>query len=654
MPKSLVGQLLGLYTHILKDIACLHPNLRKGFDRDLSRLESLAGNHGERVFTLLLPALGKIFDLSLEQGVLSTNGEPLTRPINSRTTIPRLFGGMWSLFFQNNGCLKQDISPDDVRLMRTLLFVVKKYEMECAPEATFAAIKEYYDVDQSLPPASSIWRGAGDDLAVVRSWSLLDLPALQPILGQPVSTGDTRELLALTQRIGDRVSSLLGEFSPSDARFRHGPGAVSDLRTGLAYKYAFPNWSPRLSWMFPADEFAHANLRQFETLDDWHTGRIPSQEPASKLCVVPKTQKAPRLIAAEPTCNQWAQQSVRSFLTDAIRRQHKRGKLVYSIGDSIDFSRQDLSGELALSSSLTREYATVDLSAASDRLSCWLIERLFRANYSLLSAFVASRTRFLTNDIDKKSPKLVELRKFASMGSALTFPVQSLAFLILCLSAGVYAEGMKESDWPKLLRRVRVYGDDLIVPVLWMPVVEVLLSTLYLKINRSKTFVKGNFRESCGTDAYMGHNVSPGQVRRFYDESAVGTLQGVVDSSNNLFDKGFFSTALYLLTPVPIGIKKLIPWVGIGSDSFGLKTSSGFATTSRKRWNKHLHFWEYETLRFRSKRTSATRAEGFENLLQYFTEDPSSQPFLTDWESGLFSKAVTVASRGWEQVPNQA
>jgi hypothetical protein len=643
MPKGLVGRLLGLTGAILSDIVSYHPNLRLGFDRDLSRLESLSSNHGERVFTLLLPSLGKIFDLALEEGVLSTAGEPLTRPINTRTKIPRLFQGIWSLFFDDSGCLKQDINPHDVLLFRTLLYVAKRYEMDCAPEVVFNTTKEYYDVDQSLPPASSIWRGDGSDLAVVRSWSLLDLPALQPVLGSSSDEGDSRELLTLTQGIGDRVVSVLGEFLPQEHRFRHGPGAVSDLRTGRGYKYSFPNWSPRLNWMFPVEEYAFSSMSSLGSDDGQGPDRIPSREPASKLCVVPKTQKAPRLIAAEPTCNQWAQQSVRSFLTDSIAAS--------PLNCSIDFRRQDLSGELALSSSIDRSLATVDLSAASDRLSCWLVERLFRANHSILSAMVASRTRFLTNDIDKKSPKLYELRKFASMGSALTFPVQSIVFYILCVSAGCKAEGVRMNDWRKVGQRVRVYGDDLIVPVSWMPIVERLFSLLYLKINQSKTFKKGFFRESCGTDAFKGYDVTPGQIRRFYDESVITTLQGVVDSSNNLFKKGFIEASNYILSPIPRGLRKLIPWVGMGSDAFGLQTASGFVTTARKRWNKHLHRHEYETLRFRPKRSTTRRFEGFENLLQYFTEDPSLSPFLLDWESGNFSRTTTIVSRGWEPVP---
>jgi len=263
---------------------------------------------------------------------------------------------------------------------------------------------------------------------------------------------------------------------------------------------------------------------------------------------------------------------------------------------------------------------------------------------------IACRTRYIINTIDKKSPKLHKLRKFASMGSALTFPIQSISFYIICVAAGVLAENADVGDWKRLGRQVRVYGDDLIVPVSWMPFVEQLLKRLFLKVNRAKTFTEGNFRESCGTNAYAGHSVSPGQILHFYDESKLSTLQGVVDSSNNLFAKGFERTAQYLVSPVAPAIRKLIPDVAIGAESFGLWSAMGFSSSARNRWNQDLHRWEVAALHFRAKRSSARRHEGFANSIQYFTE-ATALTGISTWESGMFAKPVTVVGRRWEPVP---
>lgn len=641
MTKGLSSSFVGLYRGILTDISVYHPTLHEELERDFKRLESLARYMGEKVFTLLLPALGKIFDQSLETGVLAFAGEPLSRSFSRKSKIPRLFRGIWRQIFLDNGCLKDDIDPNDVFFLRTLLYAGKKYLSECTPSSVFYTVREYMDVESSLPIPSDRWDGDGSNLGDL---DFVHLEQFSSSLGGPLFAGGEipleGRLLRAAQECADRVAGRLGEYLPQLSGFRHGPGAVSDLTLGKDYKYAFPEWGPRLQWLYPAVEYAVSSLSAAEDSDDYESAGIPLREGASRLYAVPKTQKGPRLIAAEPTCHQWCQQSVRSFLNDAIANS--------PIGQSIDFSRQDLSGERALAASRTGADATVDLSSASDRLSCFLVERVFRKNPSLLSAMIASRTRFLVNDIDKKQPNLIKLRKFASMGSALTFPVQSLVFLTLCLGAGLVAEDLAPRYWRRLLPRVRVYGDDLIVPVSWMPYVETLFKSVLLKINGSKTFRNGKFRESCGSDCFDGYYVSPGQVRQFYDESKPSTLESVIETANNLFKHGLWHASNAVLSAIPQKIKKLIPCVDIGSGTFGLHSGSGFHSFAKSRWNEALQVREYACLHFGARSSHTRRFEGFANLLQYFTEDPSLSQ-IVDWESGLVAKPTPTIRRGWVQ-----
>jgi len=641
MTKSLSDSFIGFYRSLLEDAAVYYPTLRRDFERDLLRLETLSSVSGIKVFTVMLPALGKALDASFQSGILAFNGLPLSRSVNGRTLIPRLFRGFWSMIAESNGCLKHDIDPNVIQFLRTLLYGVKKYKIEAPKSATYAAFKEFYDVDQALPPPSSFWDGDGSDLPEHDSRSLLDLlPVHSGLFSTERFDGDSARLLSVCQSVADRLSSLLGEYFPAQSRFRHGPGAVSDIQRGKGFKYSFPSWSPRLQWVFPYDLFAVANPSLGSGLD----GLPPlgsHYEYSSGLIAVIKDQRGPRLIAKEPTAHQWCQQSVLASITDAIRRS--------PIAGSIDFHRQDLSAQLALTASSTGSHATIDLSSASDRLSCYIVERMFRSNRSYLSAFVACRTRFLHQTKDKKSPKLYKLRKFASMGSALTFPVQSLTFLMICLAAGLEAEQLPVWKVKELYKQVRIYGDDLIVPVSWVPIVEKLIKLLMLKINPSKTFTKGNFRESCGMDAYAGHCVSPGQIRQFYDEAKPGTLQGVVESSNNLYKVGLWRTAAYLVSPLAKWIKDLIPSVGFESGTFGLQSSMGFQTNAKVRWNKDLHRWEYASMKFVSRSSHTQRFEGAANLLQYFTEDPSHTP-LKEWKSGEFAVPLDVAVKGWVPV----
>jgi hypothetical protein len=124
---------------------------------------------------------------------------------------------------------------------------------------------------------------------------------------------------------------------------------------------------------------------------------------------------------------------------------------------------------MVLQASLDRKLATVDLSDASDRLSCWTVERVFRCNPSILTALHAARTRYLFDEVSfrtlKKDKNFLSLRKFASQGTAVTFPVMSLVMLIIALAA---SWGDTEPiDWRgiwKRKRQVRVFGDDIILP----------------------------------------------------------------------------------------------------------------------------------------------------------------------------------------------
>ena len=174
-------------------------------------------------------------------------------------------------------------------------------------------------------------------------------------------------------------------------------------------------------------------------------------EPSSKLIHVPKTAKAPRLIASEPVEHQWCQQKVLKWLDK--RMQHTL------LGRFINLHDQTLSQRMVTSASRDRSLSTIDLSSASDRVTCRHVECLLSVNPSLLQVVHASRTRRLRDPILKGNT--ITLRKFASMGSALTFPIQSIFFLCIVLASC-------EADTPKKIRaligKVRVFGDDIIMP----------------------------------------------------------------------------------------------------------------------------------------------------------------------------------------------
>lgn len=634
MNKRPVFDFIGLYSAILSDCQAYFPNDQVEWNRDRMSLSAHFQSRGCGIATIDLPRLDKALLAAFESGFLKTNGLALGSARSKSDLRPRLFWGLWSKIFDRTGCLKIDIDPDSIRLLRTLLCVCKKMELECAPRYLYEATKEFYDVEAHLPESSKIWDmdsvDCGDWHNYVKPLSVTDV-ADDGLFASEHST--LIDVLSSVQQVADRTASELGSYDPNSYAFRHGPGAVSDLQSS-EYKYSFRNWSQRLEQLFPFDQWGTTSLGLMDRLQPDGL-EVTLSEFASRLIAVPKTRTAPRLIAAEPSSNQWCQQSIRDFLYSRI------AALRTGIGSSVFFAEQPRSGALALQSSRSGSHATIDLSSASDRVSTWLVERIFRRNPDLLNYMSACRTRFITNAIDDHSPSLHKLRKFSTMGSALTFPIQSIVFYTICVGVGLHLH--PRTSVHDLSRQVLVYGDDLIVPVLWEPLVVRVLSALFLRVNVNKTFSKGNFRESCGTDAFRGDDVTPMRVNTTDKESDPKRLPSLVASSNNFHLGGLWKTAAWLMSTVPW--KQHVPTVQRGARAFGFTTfSSDLAPSTRKRrWNYDLCRWDIHVIQPFAK-LRVVKQHAASSLLQYFTEEPD--PYI-EYESGLAVAGVPILRRTW-------
>jgi hypothetical protein len=543
-----------LYKAILADFLAIYPADHLEVMRDSKRIALELQSRGLPFFTMDLPDMGKILDRSLAEGRLIDHNVPCFGRKWKTSPIPKLFSGFWIRLFDRSGHIREDIDPDVVFYLRTLLYACKKLNLDCKPERVYDAVKEYFDVDDSLPPPNEgIWNYPFDTEPQRPLALLCDVTGISPggrrRVGQlvfeapnrnegsdPPRGSDSYAVLAHCQRTAGRLAVHLGSFDPEQTVGRHGPGAVSEVLAG-GTKYVFPSWGLRLEEFFPWDYHGVTTVDNFLQDSSPIPDLLPAfEEAASKLCAVPKTQKGPRLIASEPVCNQWIQQGLARLLRERVASS--------PMGFSIDFFDQEPSRKAALDASRHGRRSTIDLSSASDRMSCWLVESMFRSNLSLLRLMAACRTRFLTNPLDKKSPSLLKLRKFASMGSALTFPVQSIVFTMLAIGVGSFLNPKKSVR--KLAREVRVFGDDIIIPNSWVETFVDVLSIVGLKVNQSKTFTKGNFRESCGMDAWMGYDVTPPYIRWPSAELVSRSAVGYVAVSNNFFLKGLWRTAAWL------------------------------------------------------------------------------------------------------------
>lgn len=635
----------GLYGAVLTDIAVEYPYDAMDWNRDLARLQSIADQDGHGFFTLTLPAMGKHLDRCLSTGVLLPSRLPHHRGYRQGGAIPRLFRVLYLRIFDDNGILRPSPDVTAIRFLRQLLYIAKKARLSCHETANYKAVQSFWAVESATRLPTLDWAGdilpdpagrlhLGDGCAEFGSeWGpgggsspqldLLDDPPLaqEDSHVRTVNRDTLMVVLDTVQRVADSVLFNLKRFEPLDHRPKHGPGAVADLRMG-ADKYRFPNWPAKLEGVFGIADFAYANYALY--LDAAGGGDLcvhSAHEPPAKLHAVPKTLKGPRLIAAEPTSHQWCQQVVKDYLYDSVRSS--------VLGPVIDFRRQDLSQEAALRASHTGLFATVDLSDASDRLSCWCIERLFRSRKDLLDAFHAVRTRWLVQTIDKKVPRHIVLRKFSTMGSALTFPVQSIAFAIVAIGVRLYMSNQRvDSASVKRARdEVRVFGDDIICRSEDVGVLTEVLTYLGLKVNVDKTFSEGFFRESCGLDAYGGIEVTPSYVLEVSNETQPSAVASIVDTSNNFHYEGYWRTAEWIVSTIPDRLFRKLAVLPFGTGGLSLSSFCGrHVDHLDKRYNHELHVEEFRHLSVVSTAPVCQR-DSLASYLQYFAERPEADDF---------------------------
>jgi len=227
----------------------------------------------------------------------------------------------------------------------------------------------------------------------------------------------------------------------------------------------------------------------------------------------------------------------------------------------------------------------MDLSSASDLLSLELVKAVFSNRPRFLSGILGCRTPSI-----KIGNRTVSLKKYAGMGNATTFPVQSVVFAVVALTAmSRDDEVVTKRSLSSYARLLRIYGDDIIVHSKYYPCVSDWISSCGLKINRSKTFSEGNFRESCGVDAYDGVNVTPVYLRQDPDLASTdpNALASIVSTSNQLWLAGRYSLAESLLS----GIKGKLPLTHKDSGVIGLHNRWNACTVSK--WNRSLHRFEY-------------------------------------------------------------
>lgn len=279
-----------------------------------------------------------------------------------------------------------------------------------------------------------------------------------------------------------KIAQILGDVPPlSELEYRFSTGATSSIKkqeATAAVKLSRP-------LTCSVDMLPHSR----EILDDCPGWLV--RDPIPDQCVyhaVEKNWKTHRGIAAEPTLNTFVQNAIGDYIRKRLQK----------FGVDLRYG-QSLNRDAARRGSITGGSATLDLSSASDTVSKTIVLDL------LPLGWVEFLSKYRAAFIKLPDGKMFLQSKFSSMGNGFTFPLETIIFYSLAKAS---AEAVGRGD-----EEVLCYGDDLIVPSEAFLLLSEVLTACGFRVNASKSYASGPFRESCGGDYFNGINVRPVYIK---------------------------------------------------------------------------------------------------------------------------------------------
>lgn len=588
--------ILCLYENLLADLAQHFPEEKNTLERDFETIKSRIASEGLSFVTKVLPRLGKSFDAALDSGFFEA---PLgfSKAKGSRA-IPAFLQGMLKKCFTLDGFLA---TPDAsvVRDIRQVCYLVYKMQIPYTPSQEKAVIDNFLATENEVA-----------------------------------------SLVIHRDRVLERASMLLAEvfrgFDPKDILPKHGPGAVA---TGekLEEKWEFSRLYSGIHQKYPYyDYFVVGGSREILDRVKWYRSLDRSEScGVAKVVLVPKDSRGPRLISCEPLEYQWIQQGLNRSLVKRLENHPLTS-------GRVNFSDQTINQELALSSSKNHFYATIDLRDASDRVTVKLVEELFPQGMVPYLLAVRSGSTLLPDG------RTVSLAKYAPMGSATCFSVEAACFWAVCVSSVSEALSV---NYREAASFVYVYGDDIVIPCMAFESVVEALRRVGLMVNESKSFYRGDFRESCGVDAYNGVDVTPTRVSRLWSgRSSDGeALSSFTSYANQFAKKGYDELARFLFAALD-SVHRVIPF-GLVSSGYPNRNcdlvSDALRENSRRgipiKYCKSLQRWKAKVPYLQSGRRTTT-LDGWGRLLKDLTQGPGESP------SEVVLPRSTKLRYGWRYI----
>lgn len=521
--------------------------------RDWKTILERVEHEGSSFLTITLASFGKDFERSLELGEVAPN---LFSSFKKRGRLPVLLSGfLEQVFSRESGVLLDEPDTLAIWAIRQITLSMAKIEAQCSPARENAAINGYIQTELEL----DLEKGT---VAAI-NWQRF------------------RRIAFLL--FGDILGYADHKIATFDVRPKHGPGATADRLMGNQ-KWNLREWTSRMEGIFPIGEYLLPNWR-YHDRQDLVEVLDPGSETPVRLVSVPKTQSSPRIIAIEPTCMQYMQQGLLRLFEERIEADKQLAKIC-------SWNSSELNHNLAKSGSRSGGFATLDLKEASDRVTCEHVWNLVNAGFGgsvqdredLTEAIFAVRSTHAAVPGWGKTP----LTKYASMGSALTFPLEVMVFttILFCGIEQELGHQLTRHQMRSMASQVRVFGDDLICRTRYAPSVIHCLEEFNFKVNEHKSFWKGKFRESCGAEFYAGEDVT---IARMKHELPTHRLDGqavigLIELRNRCYHYGLWATA-QACDDIIAGLNIPFPNVDHNSPIFGRHSSLGYQA---ERWNHEL------------------------------------------------------------------
>jgi hypothetical protein len=495
----------------------------------LQKVRNRYAREGSSFLTKTLPRLGKALDRALT-GEVPLNSVGWRKLPNSQ--LPIFMGELFQRIFSHDGWILPTSSVKCIADMRQLCALFGKYELPYSEKQEQRVLQAF--------------EGTENELKQYTGACTKDSTCLHSDIGcgnafcWKTSGRTAAQYCRIIHKAKAALEELFLDFDEKAIVPRHGPGAVS-TKEKASSKYRWSVIPDRIRETYPLDAYFFASLNAVcDKYNRLEFERIDGSEVPAKIVLVPKDSRGPRVISEECLANQWTQQGLRIALYKHVERHpltrhsvhftdqrpNQLGALLGS-QEIVQSERFDCQMGKPTKRLMIGKYATLDLKEASDRISLPLVRLLFPRK--ILTALENCRSLSTT----LPGNKTITLIKYAPMGSALCFPVLALSIWAL-LYAGSTDADARES--------ILVYGDDVVVKTAEAENAITLLESFGLKINRDKSCVRGFFRESCGVDAYKGHNITPVRFRTVWRTSlSPDVLTSYCEYANSTRRRGYIT-----------------------------------------------------------------------------------------------------------------